>query len=387
MYPTISDLLFDIFGISIPLPIQSFGFFVALAFIACYYFLSAEMKRKEKEGLMHAITKKILKGKAATVPDFIMSAAVGALVGYKLLDMVLRYKMLVENPQDFILSTDGNIIGALVGGLLSFYLRYTEDRKERLPEPVWVDVSVAPHQHMSNIIMNAAIGGILGAKIFHNLENMDEFLQDPMGSLLSFSGLTFYGGLIVGAAAVLRYTAKNGISTIQMLDAAAPVLMLGYGMGRIGCQVSGDGDWGIVNTHSKPSSLQFLPDWVWSYNYPHNVVRDGIPMEGCAGKYCYVLPDPVYPTPFYEIIISLLLFAFLWSIRKRIKIPGMLFSIYLVLNGIERFFIEKIRVNSVYHLFGHEVTQAEIISSVLFLVGLAGIFYLKRQHKPEELSS
>jgi prolipoprotein diacylglyceryl transferase len=376
MYPTLSDLLFDLFGVTIPLPIQSFGFFVAIAFIACYQALSLEMKRKEKEGLMHAITKQIIRGVAATPVDFAISSLIGAAMGYKLLDMVLRYNMLVENPQEFILSTHGNWVGALVGGLLSFYLRYKEDLKERLPEPVTMQVSVAPHQHMGNIIMNAAIGGILGAKIFHNLENLDEFFQDPVGSLLSFSGLTFYGGLIVGAALVLRYTSKNGISVIHMLDAAAPALMLGYGMGRIGCQVSGDGDWGIVNINPKPGWMSFLPDWTWAYNYPHNVVRDGIPIDGCAGKYCYMLPQSVYPTPLYEIVVSLLLFVFLWGIRKKIKIPGMLFSIYLVLNGVERFCIEKIRVNSVYHIFGRNITQAEIISMLLFMIGIAGIIYL-----------
>jgi len=386
MYPTLSDLLFDLFGVNIPLPIQSFGFFVAIAFIACYQVLTLEMKRKEHDGLMQPNTKQLIKGKAATPVDFAVSALIGAVIGYKLLDMVLRYSLLVENPQEFILSADGNLIGALAGGLLSFYFRYKEDLKERLPELVTVSVSVAPYQHMGNIIMNAAIGGILGAKIFHNLENLDEFFQDPLGSLLSFSGLTFYGGLIVGAAAVLRYTSKNGISVIHMLDAAAPVLMLGYGMGRIGCQVSGDGDWGIVNTHPKPESMSFLPDWAWAYNYPHNVVRDGIPIEGCAGKYCYMLPQPVYPTPFYEIVVSLLLFVFLWSIRKKIKIPGMLFSIYLVCNGAERFFIEKIRVNSVYHIFGRSITQAEIISVLLFLTGVAGIIYLRNKKNKESIN-
>ena len=98
------------------------------------------------------------------------------------------------------------------------------------------------------------------------------------------------------------------------------------------------------------------------------------------GKYCMELAQGVYPTPFYEIIMATLIFAFLWTIRKRIKVAGALFFVYLTLNGVERFFIEKIRVNTEYNILGG-ITQAEIISSSLVLIGVAGCFYLFRNSK------
>src|SRR6185369_7671159 len=105
-------------------------------------------------------------------------------------------------------------------------------------------------------------------------------------------------------------------------------------------------DWGIPNTAPKPSGLSFLPDWFWSYRYPHNVINEGIPIPGCVGHHCSMLELPVFPTPLYESITCILLFFFLWSIRKKISSAGVLFSIYLLLNGLERFAIETIRVNT-----------------------------------------
>lgn len=158
--------------------------------------------------------------------------------------------------------------------------------------------------------------------------------------------------------------------------------MIGYAVGRIGCHMSGDGDWGIDNLRPKPNWLNWAPDWMWSFDYPHNVVRYGEPILNCTGdKYCNHLVPSVFPTPFYETIMCFILFFILWSIRKKIKTPGVLFSIYLVFNGVERFFIEKIRVNTLYNLNGFKFTQAELISTILFFLGLFGIWYFKRLEK------
>ncbi|HAP00803.1 MAG TPA: diacylglyceryl transferase, partial [Bacteroidetes bacterium] len=165
-------------------------------------------------------------------------------------------------------------------------------------------------------------------------------------------------------------------------DVMAPVLIAGYGVGRIGCQVAGDGDWGIENTAPKPALLSFLPDWMWSYTYPHNVNSEGIPIADCVGKHCNQLAIPVFPTPFYETVMCLFIFALLWFLRKRISIPGLLFSIYLILNGMERFLIEQIRVNDRYHFLGLSPTQAEIIALLLVITGIAGcIWTIKRSRK------
>jgi prolipoprotein diacylglyceryl transferase len=227
---------------------------------------------------------------------------------------------------------------------------------------------------MGTLIAWAAIAGIIGAKLFDNLENWDRFMVDPIQNLLSFSGLTFYGGLICGAIAVLYISGKNGIKAIHMSDISAPGLMLAYGVGRIGCQLSGDGDWGINNLNPKPNWLSWAPDWVWSFKYPHNVINEGVLIPGCEGKFCYELAFPVYPTPLYEAVACILLFFFLWSIRKKITTPGVLFSIYLILNGLERFFVEMIRVNSKYHIGSFSFTQAELISTLLVLGGIVGLF-------------
>jgi prolipoprotein diacylglyceryltransferase len=111
---------------------------------------------------------------------------------------------------------------------------------------------------------------------------------------------------------------------------------------------------------------------MWSYTYPHNVNGEGkIKIPGCEGKFCNELEVGVYPTPFYEIVACFILFLVIWSLRKKFTIPGTLFGFYLMLNGLERFFIEKIRVNARLNIFGLHPTQAEVISSLLFLTGLA----------------
>jgi prolipoprotein diacylglyceryl transferase len=308
-------------------------------------------------------------------------------VGYKIVYGLLNYTAFVDNPQEFLLSTKGNFFaGIAVGGIFA-YLAYRDKKKDQLPKPRKETIIVHPYQMMGTFIAYAAIAGIIGAKVFDNLEYWDRFIQNPIESLLSFSGLTFYGGLICGAIAVLYISRKNGIKSVHMADVSGPGLMLAYGVGRIGCQLSGDGDWGINNVNPKPNWLNWAPDWMWSYKFPHNVLDEGeVLIEGCKGKYCHELAVGVYPTPFYEAVICILLFAFLWSIRKKIKTPGVLFCIYLILNGLERFFIELIRVNSKYHIGSFAFTQAELISSVLVLGGLIGIFFAYKAENKRKVS-
>jgi prolipoprotein diacylglyceryltransferase len=380
MFPTISDLLQYLFGFYLPLPIQTFGFFMGLSFVGAYWTTNQELKRKEKLGLIQAGTKKVMIHERVSTQSYIINALGGAVIGYKLLHIFFNYSDFVADAPGFILSAEGNLLGALVGAGIGYYLKKQDDDKAAKHKPELKTVIMHPHEHMTNIVFIAGVAGILGAKIFHNLENLDEFAADPIGALLSFSGLTFYGGLIVAAFSVLYYTRKNGIPSVHMIDAAAPGLILAYAIGRIGCQLSGDGDWGIVNLAPKPEWMAALPEWMWAFDYPHNVINEGVRIAGCEGRHCFVLPQPVFPTPFYETVMGMVIFAVLWYLRTRISIPGMLFSIYLVLNGIERFSIEKIRVNSTYSLFGHAITQAEIISLAFIVIGLAATIYLSRKH-------
>ena len=381
MYPNISYLINDLFGIYIPLPIQTFGFFVALAFIFSSWTLALELKRKEKIGVIKAVKRSKLIGQKISATQLISAATIGFILGFKLLYAALNYSEFVGNPQEVILSAKGHFIGGLLGAILNASIKYMEYKKQELNQPKTVNETIHPYQLVGNITIIAAVAGVLGAKIFHNLENIDDFFADPIGQLLSFSGLTFYGGLICGAIAVIYYAKKYGIHYKIISDAAAPGLMLAYGIGRMGCHFSGDGDWGITNLTPKPEWLSFLPDWAWAYTYPHNVINAGVPIEGCVGPYCNELLHPVFPTPIYEIIMALGLFALLWYLRKRINIAGMLFGIYMVVNGLERFFIEKIRVNTKYILFGQEITQAELISLAMIISGLAIVYRLYAQAK------
>ena len=380
MYPTISHLIYDLFGVNIPLPIQTFGFWVAISFLAAAWVVTMELKRKESEGFLSAVKVKEIIGKKLSAQEIISSVLVGFGIGFKGVEAIFHYSDLVANPQDFILSTRGNLLGGLLIAGIAFYLKWKENQKTILAIPKEIEKTVHPFELVGNITMIAAISGIIGAKIFHNLENFDTFLADPIGQLMSFSGLTFYGGLIAGAISVIWYAKKYQINIKHLIDSAAPALMLAYGVGRIGCQMSGDGDWGIDNLAPKPEWMSFLPDWMWSYNFPHNVINAGIPIEGCTGNFCMQLANPVWPTAFYEVLMSITIFGILWAMRKHIKVPGALFFIYLAFNGIERFFIEKVRINTEYNILGG-ITQAEIISFCLVLIGIIGTTYLYKTRK------
>jgi prolipoprotein diacylglyceryltransferase len=379
MYPTLYDLILDLFGLSIP-PfklVQSFGMMVALAFMAASMNLISEVKRKTDLGLIVPTRKKVWKGKSSTIMEKVISAIIGFLIGYKLVGIVVEFDHVVLSPQDYILSAQGNLLGGLLGAAISVGSRIWEDRKDALDEPKEIEVEVPPSEHVGTITILAAIFGIGGAKIFHNLENWDELMADPIGALLSFSGMSFLGGFICATIAIVYYTRKNKIPTIHLTDAALPGLMLAYGIGRIGCQIAGDGDWGIPNDIPKPEWISFLPDWMWSYNYPNNVLGVDLQQDFTMNGYVS-LTGYAWPTPFYETVMALCIFAFLWAMRKRWVIPGQLAVWYLLLSGIERLVIEQIRVNNEYNIFGYGITQAEIISSILILFGFVGILTIKK---------
>jgi phosphatidylglycerol---prolipoprotein diacylglyceryl transferase len=377
MYPTISDMFRDWFGFGLPFPIQTFGFFLAISILAGSYFYYLEIKRKEKELKFFPVTRKVKVGAPATVTELVLNTVLGFVLGYKLIYVVLNYHQFTDDPQDIILSAKGNLSAGIIAGIALFYWKYYEKKKQQLPEPKIEEVKVWPHQMVGDMTIIAAISGIIGSKFFDDLEHWHDLITDPIGTLFSFSGLAFYGGLIFGTISVVYYARKNKLSIVNLADAIAPTLILSYGLGRIGCQMAGDGDWGIVNTSPKPHWLGFLPNWMWSFNYPHNVINEGVPIPGCVGKYCFELQNPVFPTPFYETVICVILFLLLWSVRKKIKIPGILFSIYLIVNAIERFFIEQIRINIHYKMLGLQLTQAQIIAIPIFIIGLAGLFYFR----------
>jgi len=381
VYPTFSDLLNDLLGISICLPVQTFGFFVAMAFIGAYTLIHIELVRKSKQGLFPLQTRIIIKGGPIPLSEIGYAAIIWGIIGYKLGPVITDNSIFCVHPQDAILSLDGDIrIAILLAGIASA-LKFFEYRKGKNSKGIKTEIKIGAEESLGNITMIAAVGGIVGAKIFHNLENPREFIQDPIGALTSFDGLTFYGGLIVAGIAIILYLRKQKIRVAPYFDAGGPAMMFAYGIGRMGCQFSGDGDWGIVNNAPKPGWLNWAPDWAWAYTYPNNVIREGVPIPGCVGEFCYQLPEPVFPTALYEILMAFALAAFLWALRKRFKIPGQLFALYLIVNGIERFLIEKIRVNTTMEILGMKVTQAEIISGLLILLGIGLYLFLQNKNK------
>ena len=374
MYPNLYYAFKDLFGIELKglKMVNSFGFFVAMCFLAAAWVITQELKRKQKQGLMIYTEQKIKVGAPADFLELIINFLLGFVLGFKIIGAFLIDEAL-QDPPSFIFSSNGHWPMGILMGLVFGGLKWWERKKQQLAVPEERIIRVWPHDRVGDMVIFAAISGFIGAKIFHNLENWSEFIQDPIGNLVAFSGLTFYGGLIMGTLAVIYYARKYKMTVIHLADAIAPGLMLGYAIGRVGCQVSGDGDWGIVNSSPKPFS--WLPDSFWAYRYPHNVLNEGVPIPGCVGEYCNQLPQAVFPTPLYESIACLFLFGVLWLLRTRIQIAGRLTAVYLMMNGIERFLIEKIRVNTTYNLGSFQPTQAEIISTILFLGGLVLYVY------------
>jgi phosphatidylglycerol:prolipoprotein diacylglycerol transferase len=212
-----------------------------------------------------------------------------------------------------------------------------------------------PKEFVGNLCLIGFLAGLVGAKVFHLLEHPREFLENPARMVFSTGGLTFFGGLIGSVAAGAIYARRHKAPIPLLLDVFAPALMLAYGIGRIGCQIAGDGDWGIAVTSPAPA---WLPDWLWAQTYTGNIAGVEIP------------PPGVYPAPLYETVMATAAFGLLWSIRKHRHASGWLFGVYLLLAGVERFLIELIRVNTTFSIFGLEVTQAQIIATLCVIAGV-----------------
>jgi phosphatidylglycerol---prolipoprotein diacylglyceryl transferase len=224
----------------------------------------------------------------------------------------------------------------------------------------------------TEITLLAIVFGIIGSKLFHLFENWDAFLQDPIGMAFSPGGLTFYGGLILATLAIWIYVRKKKIPFLVVADATSPSLILAYGIGRIGCHLAGDGDYGI------PTSLP------WGTNYSHGTVPPSVMFRGTEIAKHYpngIVPDntPLHPTPIYEFLAAVIIFYILWRLRKKGWADGKLFMSYLIFAGVERFLVEIIRLNPRL-LFG--LTEAQLISIVMVVVGTVGFVYLTKRNKP-----
>jgi prolipoprotein diacylglyceryltransferase len=402
MYPDLSYLFHDFFGSDVDnwsSVFKTFGLMLATAFVACAILLKSELKRKEEEGLIEPLKNMVKSNDIGTWNEALINAVIAGILISKIPIVFKDFDSFKADPASVIFSSSGVwILGFLLAGALLAYHYY---QTTKVKEVKIIEVVGHAHERTMDIIFMAAISGVLGSKLFSILENLDSFFADPVGQLFSGSGLTIYGGVILAFIVVYRYVKKIGIKPVYMMDIAGMGILLGYGIGRIGCQLAGDGDWGIVAA-AQPE-WWFLPDWLWSYNYPNNVANSGILMDhcdseafkatyetgrmaiedrcktACGTRYCHELIPKVYPTPVFETIFSLIGFGILWMMRKKVKIAGMLFFLYMIYNGIERFFIEGIRVNEKYELLGMNWSQAQYISIGFILVGIAGVVYLSKK--------
>src|ERR671916_1812304 len=199
------------------------------------------------------------------------------------------------------------------------------------------------------MVFAALVGGLVGARLWSIIENWDEAKDDVLGSVFSGSGLVFYGGLFGGALAVLAWAKWRGVLDGKTFDLAAPGLAAAYAIGRIGCQLAGDGDYGIPW------------DGPWAMAYPDGTVPT---------------TEEVHPTPVYETLAMGLVALLLWRWRHRWQ-PGTLFALYLILAGAERFLVEFVRRNEDV-LLG--LTQPQVLSIVMMAAG--GIWLWIRRPAP-----
>ncbi len=189
------------------------------------------------------------------------------------------------------------------------------------------------------IIFAGLLGGVVGSRLWWFFEDFDENKGDVLGNLFGGSGLTWYGGALGGAAAVIFWAGRRGVRGVGLLDLCAPALAVGYAVGRVGCQLSGDGDYG--------------EEWdgPWAMAYPEGVVATDV---------------PVHPTPIYETLAMGLAGYVLWRLRDRMA-PGRLFALYLVLAGAERLLVEFVRRNEPVFV---GLTTAQLVSVAMLVAGL-----------------
>lgn len=211
----------------------------------------------------------------------------------------------------------------------------------------------APGDWAYELVLAGAAGGLLGAKLWYAFQQGDWSL----GQIFSGSGLVWYGGALGGAVAVCGWAKWRGILNLTMFDMCSPALAAGYAVGRIGCQLSGDGDYG------KPTDA-----W-WGMSYENGTVPTPPGVE-------------VHPTPIFETVLMIALAAVLWRLRDRFK-PGTLFAIYLIASSVERFMIEYLRRNDA--VVGG-LTLAQLTSVALAAAGAGLLIALRdRPREPARL--
>lgn len=207
-----------------------------------------------------------------------------------------------------------------------------------------------------NIIGTTGLAGLVGARLYHLLESPSEFFAHPLPLLFSTMGFAWFGAVLGGFVALALLARHYQMKILLMLDVASPAAAIGYGVGRIGCLISGDGDYGTATSLS------------WGMSFPNGLVPT---------------TERVHPTPIYEFLAAILIGYILWRIGARavdgLRPAGEVFAYYLMLTGVARFLVEFIRINP-RSFFGLTNAQAASIASVL--VGAILLLELVRRIRP-----
>lgn len=216
------------------------------------------------------------------------------------------------------------------------------------------------HADAESIIGITGLAGLVGARLYHLLESPSEFVANPLPLLFSTMGFAWFGALIGGFVALVLLARHYRINILLMLDIASPAAVIGYGIGRIGCLISGDGDYGT------PTSLP------WGMSFPNGLVPT---------------TQRVHPTPIYEFLGALVIAYILWRIGRHAiggtRPAGEVFAYYLVFTGIGRFWIEFIRINP-RSFFG--LTNAQAASLLSILAGILLLVALSRRARSQTLT-
>lgn len=228
-------------------------------------------------------------------------------------------------------------------------------------------------EHASMLVLWGAVAAIVGSRIYDIFDNFAFYRADPWSMIFSGSGFVYFGGLLGGIIASFFIARHYKIPWLTLADMCAPALILGHAIGRFGCQLSGDGDWGL------PSNLP------WAMAYPNAIVgwnaqtvlKFDVNNNLVSGFYAGVR---VHPAPVYESILYALVFLALWSLRKKPFVEqsqGRLFSIYLILAGASRFVAEFVRINPRI-LMG--LSEAQLISVAMMVIGMIGYYWSGVRH-------
>jgi phosphatidylglycerol:prolipoprotein diacylglycerol transferase len=207
------------------------------------------------------------------------------------------------------------------------------------------------HADAINVTALATVLGIVGAKLWHVLEMPHMLMQIPLQLLLDRAGFAWFGGLVAAVLVLMWRGRVAGVGALGMLDLAAPAAAVGYGVGRIGCLTSGDGDYGI------PTSLP------WGVSFPHGLVPT---------------MQTVQPTPVYEFIVAMLIAWYLWRRGRGEKPAGVITGEYLIWTGLARFLVEFIRINPKLY-FG--MSNAQVASIGSMIAGLVLIAWVRHRAK------